>query len=172
MKKDSTIDYLNITNIKYLYSKITPSINVNFEKFKNEVEFAVLTMTERQQTVFDLIYNKRLHKREIAMLLMISRSRIYQIDKIIIRKLIMRIKYISINSGRNDKIINNETLLSEIDFSIRFQNCLRRYFGINATLNDLLLFIDGNPKRILEIRNVGERTLYELEVFLRILKRT
>ena len=159
------LDFTNVIS-KTLYEKISQKMDINIEKFIIEVESDVLTMTERQQTVFDLLYKKKLPKKEIVKLLMISRTRLYQIEKMIIKKLIIKIKYRNIISERKDKTINNSTLLSETDLSIRLNNCLYHYFGINATINDLLKFLDGNPKRILVIRNVGGKSLNELEVFL------
>lgn len=78
------------------------------------------------------------------------------------------IKWQNIKGKEYVQGINKNTLISELGFGIRLENSLCHYFGSKANIEELLTYIDGNPNRIREIRNVGKESQKEFEDFIRV----
>ena len=117
-------------------------------------------LTAKQKRVLEDRYRDGLSAAEIAEKESINRSRVYELDRIIFRKLNLHKGRLLFDKSR----ISDNTSISDVVPSVRICRALQRS-GIE-TIGDLRAL---NTEDLLKVRNLGEKWIAELTRYLETL---
>ena len=136
---------------RFLFPGEEPDIDrIREERLLFLFDFA---LTAKQKKVLEDRYRDGLSAAEIAEKESINRSRVYELDRIIFRKLNLYKGRLLFDKSR----ISDNTAISDVVPSVRICRALKR-FGIE-TIGELYTLKEGD---LLKVRNLGEKGVAEL----------
>lgn len=137
---------------RFLFQEDDPDIGqISEERLLFLFDFA---LTAKQKAILEDRYRDGLSAAEIAEKESINRSRVYELDRIIFRKLNLHKGRLLFDKSR----ISDDTAISDVVPSVRICRALQRS-GIE-TIGDLRTLNTGG---LLKVRNLGEKGINELE---------
>ena len=140
---------------RFLFQEDDPDIGqISEERLLFLFDFA---LTAKQKAILEDRYRDGLSAAEIAEKESINRSRVYELDRIIFRKLNLHKGRLLFDKSR----ISDDTEISDVVPSVRICRSLQRS-GIE-TIGELYTLKEGD---LLKVRNFGEKGIAELNKYL------